>query len=62
MYLTIHISPEMTALIKQNMPLYEIYFNRVLFRNFCMCLYHGKTSKRLNCEPPTPEEYAAMGN
>ena len=44
------------------MPLYEIYFNRVLFRNFCMCLYHGKTSKRLNCEPPTPEEYAAMGN
>ena len=48
--------------IKQNMPLYEIYFNRVLLRNFYMCFYHGKTSKRFNCEPPTPEEYAAMGN
>ena len=29
--------------IKQNMPLYEIYFNRVLLRNFYMCFYHGKT-------------------
>ena len=48
-----------TNKIMAGVPLRKIYFTRVLLMNLYVCLYHNKTSKYFDCDPPTPEEYMA---
>ena len=40
-------------------PLMELYLSVQLLRNCYTCLYHDKTSNRLNCPPPSLETYLA---
>ena len=39
------------------MPLVELYFCQVFFRNIYTCMYYNKTSDRLKCYPPSFENY-----
>jgi hypothetical protein len=43
--------------IASGMPIKEISFCRVLFRNCHVCMYENQTSKRFDLEPPSLEDY-----